>query len=687
MSEDAKTLKTRIKLLYKPWSEWQAIATTFVPLKGEVCIAQIPVGGTETGKATQLPATMIKVGQWDGIEGSSSAVTFGNLPWLSALSADNYDWSKKSTLDWADISEEFKQEIKDLVGGEEKDTQYRIKADPLVANKWQLQKSVDNGTTWTDAEGLIDLSATITALQASIATKVDKEVSGTNGKAYIFNEGDGGGAKFVHTDKTEAFVGVNDGGESGLMAQIYADKLVGGSWVGSRINVYHDGIYYVSKANQAAGFVKNAPEMEIATKKDIQDLGQALHFVGIATKKEGETEIQAVERTFPAAQQKAGAVAICGNKEFICCGDPLAWYEFGDVSAYATKAELQAEASARATADEGLQTAITAEETRAKAAEDALDVRVGNLELPKEPAVVVDGDKTYLYANGASIRIEDNATENIAYYCTAEGVQKSIKFPYGAIVHGGGLGTSAKFANYQSSLVIMNGGKVKSIYGGSRAYGSVGVATVVVNNGQLSEGVLGGGAAPNANELNTVGLANITLNGGSSLVIYGGGMGLSTVGKVNMLINGGTHQWVTAGGSNGTTGSADVKVTGGVITCLQAVNRGVIQDATITISGGTITSAYGGGETSDTSVTGKCEKTIFHIETSFGGHVYKGTYGGVEDASRVSGDYIKGSISAEEAAACNLVVKAYPGLKQIAYTASTDDLVVGTEVWILDCNL
>ena len=104
------------------------------------------------------------------------------------------------------------------------------------------------------------------------ATFTQKSVTGTNGTGLIFNESDGGGAKFEHNDGTEAFVGVNDGGENGMMAQIYADKSVNGQWVGSRINVYHDGIYYVSKTAQAAGSVKNDPDCEIATKGDLEGI-------------------------------------------------------------------------------------------------------------------------------------------------------------------------------------------------------------------------------------------------------------------------------------------------------------------------------------------------------------------------------------------------------------------------------
>lgn len=74
----------------------------------------------------------------------------------------------------------------------------------------------------------------------------------------------------------------------------------------------------------------------------IAALGQALRFVGVATKQEGESEAQAVEREFPAASQTAGAVAICGAKEFICAGSPLTWNEFGDVSAYETSAHAEA---------------------------------------------------------------------------------------------------------------------------------------------------------------------------------------------------------------------------------------------------------------------------------------------------------------------------------------------------------
>lgn len=108
--------------------------------------------------------------------------------------------------------------------------------------------------------------------KAEEAKKVDKEIAGANGRAQIFNEADGGGAHFIHNDGTEAFVGVNDGGKDGLMAQIYADEAVDGGWVGSRINVYNDKIYYTNRAAVEGGAAKNEAQYEIATKKDLAEL-------------------------------------------------------------------------------------------------------------------------------------------------------------------------------------------------------------------------------------------------------------------------------------------------------------------------------------------------------------------------------------------------------------------------------
>lgn len=123
-----------------------------------------------------------------------------------------------------------------------------------------------------------DMAADITALQEQVAAidlskYVLERIEGTNGTALIQNEVTGGGAKFWHSDGTESFIGVNDGGENGMVAQIYADKNVDGQWIGSRINVYRKGIFYHNMEDKASGnYVADDPAHEIATKGDISAL-------------------------------------------------------------------------------------------------------------------------------------------------------------------------------------------------------------------------------------------------------------------------------------------------------------------------------------------------------------------------------------------------------------------------------
>jgi hypothetical protein len=131
------------------------------------------------------------------------------------------------------------------------------------------------GDSWDNLSGIIDLSAYATKeyVNTEIAKKTTQEMTGTNGKALIFNESDGGGAKFEHNDGTESYVGVTDGGKDGMVAQIYADVEVDGNWVGSRLNVYQKGMLYHNAEDKAAEDYKaDDPKHEVAIKKDIEKL-------------------------------------------------------------------------------------------------------------------------------------------------------------------------------------------------------------------------------------------------------------------------------------------------------------------------------------------------------------------------------------------------------------------------------
>lgn len=116
--------------------------------------------------------------------------------------------------------------------------------------------------TYTAGDGIVINNNVI-----SVVNKTDRELNGANGKALIFNESDGGGAKFEHSDGTWSFVGVNDGGENGITGQIYTVKkdAESGKYVGTRLNMTKSGFFYTANKNSSAFTADD----EIATKGDI----------------------------------------------------------------------------------------------------------------------------------------------------------------------------------------------------------------------------------------------------------------------------------------------------------------------------------------------------------------------------------------------------------------------------------
>ena len=82
-----KLIKTRLKLKYDTFANWEKVRTTFVPLKGEVCLIEVP---NEVDPIHNAPSIVFKVG--DG------ASAFGDLQYGSALAADVYSWAKASGI-------------------------------------------------------------------------------------------------------------------------------------------------------------------------------------------------------------------------------------------------------------------------------------------------------------------------------------------------------------------------------------------------------------------------------------------------------------------------------------------------------------------------------------------------------------------------------------------------------------
>ena len=82
-----KLIKTRLKLKYDTFANWEKVKTTFVPLKGEVCLIEVP---NNVDPIHNAPSIVFKVG--DG------ATAFGDLNYGSALAADVYSWAKASGI-------------------------------------------------------------------------------------------------------------------------------------------------------------------------------------------------------------------------------------------------------------------------------------------------------------------------------------------------------------------------------------------------------------------------------------------------------------------------------------------------------------------------------------------------------------------------------------------------------------
>lgn len=87
----SKTINTRLKLKYDTLANWTTVANTFIPLRGEMCVVEVPSDDT-SGTATNPPTIIFKVG--DG------TTKFANLPWCSGYAADVYSWAKKSESDF-----------------------------------------------------------------------------------------------------------------------------------------------------------------------------------------------------------------------------------------------------------------------------------------------------------------------------------------------------------------------------------------------------------------------------------------------------------------------------------------------------------------------------------------------------------------------------------------------------------
>lgn len=257
----------------------------------------------------------------------------------------------------------------------------------------------------------------------------------------------------------------------------------------------------------------------------------------------------------------------------------------------------------------------------------------------EDKGYVLNGSQKCFFANGTHVSIEARADGQNGATIFWEDGTKSVNVPSDINVFGGSHRDSSVVEN---SKITMNGGTVKNLFGGGLHESNVTKTEVIVNGGTVTGSAVGGGAnvlvnsdycansnLPFGDSVTRVKDAFVTVNGGTIGLVYGGGEGNSYTETAAVRINGGTIDYVTAGGSNGYTGNASLKVTSGQVDLLQSVNRGEMVSADVRVTGGTVNKLYAGGEEGDTSVTGRIAGINLDITGgSTVNNLYVGTSGG-----------------------------------------------------------
>lgn len=235
------------------------------------------------------------------------------------------------------------------------------------------------------------------------------------------------------------------------------------------------------------------------------------------------------------------------------------------------------------------------------------------------PTVETINGREMFFANGTPITIEANGTGALIKW---EGDQKEVSSA--AYIFGGMHDNNTEV----NSSITMNGGNVKAVMGGGLHECNTKKSTVIINGGTINS-VTGGGVGAGAamaqtcpcggysatpadlkDSVTKTGTTNVTINGGNITLLYGAGSsGYTRTEIANLKITGGTVEYVTAGSSNGSTGTANLEITGGILSVVQSVNRGKLESANVEITGGTITDLYVCGE-NDSSITGEITGTV-----------------------------------------------------------------------------
>lgn len=221
-----------------------------------------------------------------------------------------------------------------------------------------------------------------------------------------------------------------------------------------------------------------------------------------------------------------------------------------------------------------------------------------------EPTSETFKDILYFFANGTPVTIVEREDGEEGALITWDGGEMVV--PYDTYVFGGRHNDDT----LTNTSIVMNGGSLRSIYGGGFHKSHTVIAKIVMNGGTMKN-ISGGGAdgltweckcVPNEDDKNSTCITEeveITLNAGvCTSLVYGGGLGHNCVEKATINMSGDYKAYyVTPGGANGYCGTATLNVSGSpMIEIVQGINRGYIETIAMNIEGGSITKLFVGGE-------------------------------------------------------------------------------------------
>lgn len=285
-----KTINTRIKNRVDSLANWQGEGVSLLP--GEIALVRVTTQTVdEHGNIVDVPALLMKVGESDGNGGTKA---FDDLPWLSAIAADVYDWAKSASA----------TDVPVTVGSTTSTlgaylTQVNTNTSDISKNTAAIAKlNGDSSTAGSVAKAIADAGATLNSTTSGSGSFVTN-VTQTNGKVTV--------TKGNLPSATTSAAGIAKLGASGGAAK-------------------HDDVFGTASTTIASRL--STAESDIGNLKDA--VAGGVHFRGTVT-----AAPSATTTTVNSVTITAGDVVIYDGKEYICTavtdGKP-SWEQLGDVT-------------------------------------------------------------------------------------------------------------------------------------------------------------------------------------------------------------------------------------------------------------------------------------------------------------------------------------------------------------------